>query len=93
MLVERIRQIALVIIYRTMQCVRDVDSDMNGVLANFSQTQVLIGTIIAILILRRIIQMMYEVRRIGIKAVLFRAALKLPFVKQRVQQENDKYAS
>jgi hypothetical protein len=37
--------------------------------------------------------MMYEVRRIGIKAVLFRAALKLPFVKQRVQQENDKYAS
>ena len=54
---------------------------MNGALANFSQTQVLIGTIIALLILRRILHMMYEIRRIGIKAVLFRAALKLPFVK------------
>ena len=55
--------------------------------------QVLLGTIIAMICLKKTVDILYEWRRLGMKAVLFRFVVKLPFVRTRVEMEKQKFGA
>jgi sphinganine-1-phosphate aldolase len=71
----------------------DVCTVINGSLQQFSAIQVILATVVIVVFLRKMASTIYEWRRLGIKAVCFRFAVKLPFVRTRVEMEKQKYGA
>lgn len=76
-----------------MQYVYDIEEDVNAVLTSFKPTHVLLGTIIAMFVLKRLLSYLNYVRQIGIKSILFHLVVKLPYVRTRYAQEKQKYGA
>jgi len=56
---------------------------VNGLLTSFKTTHVIVGTIIVMFVLKRVLTYLNELRKIGIKSILFNMMVKLPYIRTR----------